>query len=194
MPRVWIAVEGGWAGPVTSLKNHVESTNPLRVDVGVRLSEQIWVAPFFGMSKVPGLAPIPIYPAPDGFRLLVGAELQLHSAKANETVDAFGGLGLAFERLVAHDSGEVCGHCGATSGSTIANGANLELRLGVLLRLGRVVQLGPYVGIQVAWMPGLAPVSVVPPDQVAGPGGTFAADVSPVQLWVDLGLRLLVLF
>jgi len=192
--RIAIGFEGGVATVFpTDLRNLVATAVPFRIDVGLRLSEHLWVAPFVGLAWIPGKTFSSTFPAPGGFRLLAGAELQLHQDTPPDKVQAFGGLGLAFERLVAHARVDACGHCEADSVSTIANGANLEFRAGLLFPLGKVVKLGPYVRWQLSWMPGLAPVSVQYPDEVLGPGGTTTLQVSPWQLWLDAGVRVVAL-
>jgi hypothetical protein len=191
---IWIAIEGGGADTLGMAGWHVGTTIPFRVDVGLRLSEHVWLAPFVSAAWVGGETFSSSFPVSDGFRLLAGGELQVHSAAAQETIDVFGGLGLAFERLVAHGRGDVCGHCEPATQSLIGNGANLELRVGILVRFASFLLIGPYVGAQLSWMPGLKLTQYVPPDQVAGPGGTTATEVDNVQLWIDFGLRMVVLF
>ena len=161
--------------------------------MGFRISEHVWVAPFVGVAWVQGEDACPPYVAADGFRLLIGGELQLHSAVADENFDLFGGLGLAFERLVAHGRAESCGHCTPTSQSLIGNGANLELRVGVLVRFAKFLRIGPYLGTQLSVMPGLKLNEYVYPDYYYGPGGSQVRDVGNVQLWLDLGLRVVFL-
>jgi hypothetical protein len=163
------------------------------VDVGFRVSDHVWISPFAGVAPVQGET-FASYPVSEGFRLLIGGEVQLHSAAADETFDGFVGLGLAFERLVAHGRGDVCGHCEPSSQTLMGNGANLELRVGVLIRAANFLRIGPYLGAQVSWMPGLKLFDTQYPDQVAGPGGSSVQELGPVQLWVDLGLRIVFLF
>lgn len=198
--RTSIAVEGGWAHPLLDASTYmpadayVGTTIPFRMDVGLRISEHLWMAPFVSVAWVQGASFSPLYQASSGFRALIGGELQLHSARGEENFDYFGGVGLAFERLVAHSRQGSCGHCEPDSVSMIGNGANLELRVGVLARFARVLRIGPYVGAQLAWMPGLAPVRVSYPDASTGyAGGTTKDDVSPFQLWFDVGLRVVFL-
>ena len=156
-----IGLQGGFAGLFSKdLEYLVGPVVPFRLDVELGLSEHLRIAPFLGAGWVPGQTYTILEPAPDGFRLLVGAELQLHGDARPGAIDVFGGLAVAFERLVAHARVGSCGHCNGDLISIIANGANFELRAGILFPLGNVVKIGPYVGAQLSWMPGLAPVDV----------------------------------
>ena len=63
------------------------------------------------------------------------------------------------------------------------------VRAGVLVRVARSVRIGPYVGAQVSWMPGLELNESVYPVSGYFPGHNMVWDVGDVQVWVDLGLR-----
>jgi len=196
-PNLWIALEGGWAhafldSPYQS-GAYIGPAIPFRLDVGIRLAEHVWVAPFASVAWVKGESNGLGEPAKDGFRLLLGGEIQFHSAQAREGFDIFGGVGVAFERLVAHSRFESCGHCDPDEYALIASGLNLGIRIGILVHVAKFLQIGPYIGLQASWMPGLKEQVFTYPISGFSPGGSFEQDVKDLFPWVEAGLRVVFL-
>jgi hypothetical protein len=197
-PPLARADDGGWLGPgrVITLEGGVAIPTgeygdqfvglavPVRLGVGFQLTRLIWIEPFASLAWV---KPIPAQDQTPraGFRLLAGGELQLHSTPDPlASFDVFGGLSVAFERVVAHAFTDSCAACQPNASVTLSNGLEVGLRGGVLFRATPDVRLGPYVGAQLSYMPNLAPLVTVFPA-----GTTSPVELNHLQFWVEAGIR-----
>jgi hypothetical protein len=178
-----LSLEGGVAVPTGEYGDHfVGLAVPFRMGVGFQFTQWMWIEPFASLAWVKPISAQEQTPRA-GFRILAGAELQIHStADPLQQFDFYGGLSAAFERVVAHSFIPSCATCEPSASVTLSNGVAFGLRAGVLFAATNQVRLGPYVGAQLSWMPNLAPL-------VTTAGVTEPALLNPAQFWVEAGIR-----
>src|SRR5262249_22921415 len=187
-PRKAVVLEGGLAVPVGEYGDgYVGWDIPVRLGFGLQLVRHFWVEPFVSLGLI---RPIQVddFKSLSGFRLLAGVALQLHSAlEPTEVVDFYGGVDVSFERVVAHGLVEGCNGCLPSDTVTLANGLMAGLRLGALFRASPDVRIGPYVGAQLSWLPGLSPLLTTHP--LNGPSVTTPVDLGHLHYWFEGGIR-----
>jgi hypothetical protein len=186
--RKTLTLEGGLAVPVGEYgDNYVGWTIPVRVGLDLRLTEHLWVEPFASLGLIRPII-VQDFKSLSGFRILAGVAGELHSASEPlELVDVYGGLDVAFERVVAHGLVEGCSSCAPSDTVTVANGLMVGVRLGALFRATTDVRLGPYVGGQLSWMPGLTPLLTTHP--LNAPDVTTPVDLGHIHFWIEAGFR-----
>jgi hypothetical protein len=181
-----VTLEGGVAIPTGEYgSTYVGLAVPFRFGMGFQLTRLLWVEPFASLGWVKPISAESQTPR-SGFRILAGAELQIHSTfDPLQPFDVYGGLHVAFERVVAHAFAENnCADCLPNASVTLSNGVAFGLRTGILFKATPDVRIGPYVGGQLSYMPSLAPLVTVYPS-----GVTTAVPLSHLQFWVEAGIR-----
>jgi hypothetical protein len=181
-----VTLEGGVAVPTGEYgSTYVGLAVPFRFGMGFQLTHLLWVEPFASLGWVKPLSAEGQTPR-SGFRILAGAELQIHSTSDPlQAFDVYGGLHVAFERVVAHAFAENnCPDCQPNASVTLSNGVAFGLRTGILFKATPDIRIGPYLGGQLSYMPSLAPLVTVFPS-----GVTTAVPLNHLQFWVEAGIR-----
>ena len=185
-PGRTVTLEGGVAVPTGDYgSNYVGLAVPFRFGMGFQLTRLLWVEPFASLAWVKPISAESQTPRA-GFRIVAGAELQIHSTPDPlQPFDVYGGFHVAFERVVAHAfAANSCTDCQPNASVTLSNGVLFGLRTGILFKATPDVRIGPYVGGQLSYMPSLAPLVTVYPS-----GVTTAVPLNKVQFWVEAGIR-----
>jgi len=187
-PRKAFVLEGGLAVPVGEYgDSYVGWDIPVRLGFGLQLVRHLWVEPFVSLGVIRPIS-VDDFKSLSGFRLLAGVALQLHSGlEPTELVDFYGGVDVSFERVVAHGLVQGCNGCVPSETVTLANGLMTGLRVGALFRASPDVRIGPYLGAQLSWMPGLSPLLTTHP--LNGPSVTTPVDLGQVHYWFEGGIR-----
>jgi hypothetical protein len=187
-PRMTFLLEGGLAVPVGEYgDDYVGWAVPVRIGVDFRLARHFWIAPVASLGLIRPII-VDEVKSLSGFRILLGVSAELHSAAdALDPLDLYGGVDVAFERVVAHGLVAGCSGCAPSDTVTVANGLMAGVRFGALFKVTPDVRIGPYVGAQLSWMPGLTPYLTTHP--LNGPSVTTPVDIGHVHFWPEGGIR-----